>query len=97
MPVISLQYCQRLPAFGFIKFRVARRVLCVAVMPGVKMAVEGRIIEAQHAGDPADQIVGEARGEGGPVHAFVHRGKHRNDRHAVQRHCREQQVPIRQA
>jgi hypothetical protein len=95
MPVISPQYCQRLPGFRIHQFRVA--LLCVAVMPGVKMAVEGRIIEAQHAGDPADQIVGEARGEGGPVHAFVHRGKHRNDRHAVQRHCREQQVPIRQA
>src|SRR6202023_226159 len=46
---------------------VARRVLGIAMMPGMEIAVEGRVVEAQHAGDPAHGTVEAGRGEGGTV------------------------------
>ena len=61
----------------------------------MEVPIEGRIVEAQHAGDPADRDIGAARGEGGAMHAFVHRREQRHDRHAVQYHRRHQQPPRR--
>ena len=72
------------------------RGLAYTVMPGMVVPLISRVVEAQHAGDPADDHVCGARCKGSAVDAFVHRGKQRDDRDAVHHHCRHQQVPKRQ-
>ena len=76
---------------------IARRVLEVTVMPRVKIAIVGCVVEAQHSGKPADGVIRRARGKGGAVHALVHRRKHRHDGDPMQHHRRDQQIPMPQA
>ena len=70
--------------------RIARRVLQVAVMGEMKLAVEVRVEQAGRGGEPGDDLVQAPALERGVVHCLVHHREQRHQEPAIEQHCRQQ-------
>ena len=75
---------RRLGGLGVVELRIAAADLREAVMPAVVVAIEGRVVERQQAGEPADRVAEAAAAKRGAVNRLVHRGEHRDQREAEQ-------------